>query len=111
MNKKILIVLGITILFLGVGIQPSMAVEPEEEIKDNKNNQYPVFGFLPHLGRGIIYHYWVIPGIHGIVSYYSFEGYVDILTIKGTSSEPPTYFSYFFPLILVNLILKMFNLI
>ena len=32
MNKKILTVVGITILFLGLAIQPSLAVQPETEI-------------------------------------------------------------------------------
>ena len=38
MSKKFLIVVGITILFLGVGIQPAIAIiEPEQPVNDDCN--------------------------------------------------------------------------
>ena len=42
LNKNILIVVGITILFLGVGIQPAFA---EENKENNNQEEVPIFGF------------------------------------------------------------------
>ena len=114
MYKKLVTVVGITILFLGVGIEPAIAkVEPEKELLDRESNniQYPVFGFFPYLGRGDLYRYLVFPGIHAFLNYWAFEGYVFIFRIKGYSTELPEYYSPYLPEQVMNLILKALNLI
>ncbi len=108
---------GVILLFIGLAIQPSVAVQPEQEIDIEKQinggekDQYPVFGFLPMDGRGVVYQYWVIPGIQGFVYIHSFEGDCGIFTINGISTEPPTYFSRFLPEFIITKILMKLNLI
>ena len=116
MNQRIIckgLAVAVIILFLGLAIQPSVAVETDEEIKDkeNDNNQYRVFGFLPYLRRGEMYRYWVFPGIQAYLNYWAFEGYVGIIRIKGYSTEQPEYFSPFLSEVIVTKILMMLNLI
>ena len=47
------LVVGVIVLFIGLAIQPSVAVQPEMEIEEygSEKGQYPVFGFLPMDGR------------------------------------------------------------
>jgi hypothetical protein len=113
MKKKILAI-GIIILLIGIIIPTSNGNNVELQTIENEesaNSQYQVFGFLPHLGRGIIYSYWVFPGIKGYVRFDEFEGRVGICTIKGYSTELPTYFSVFLPEFIVIKILTALNLI
>jgi hypothetical protein len=93
---------------IGIELDDDNQIDSDES---SGKDLYQIFGFLPYLGRGIMYRYWVFPGILGFVEYNSFEGDVGILTIRGHSTEPPTYFSIFLPEPVMNLILKALNLI